>query len=37
MPFADRRQSGYGGIGIGHTMRDMTHEKMMVWNQFATP
>jgi acyl-CoA reductase-like NAD-dependent aldehyde dehydrogenase len=37
MPFAGRRQSGYGVGGIGHTMRDMTHEKMMVWNQFATP
>jgi acyl-CoA reductase-like NAD-dependent aldehyde dehydrogenase len=30
MPFAGRRQSGYGIGGIGHTMQDMTAEKMMV-------
>jgi acyl-CoA reductase-like NAD-dependent aldehyde dehydrogenase len=35
MPFSGRRQSGYGVGGIGHSMRDMTHEKMMVLNQFA--
>ncbi len=28
MPFAGRRQSGYGIGGIGHTMHDMTQEKM---------
>ena len=30
MPFAGRRQSGYGIGGIGHTMQDMTAEKMLV-------
>lgn len=30
MPFAGRRQSGYGVGGIGHTMRDMTQTKMAV-------
>jgi acyl-CoA reductase-like NAD-dependent aldehyde dehydrogenase len=35
MPFAGRRQSGYGVGGIGHTMHDMTQEKMMVLNGFA--
>ena len=35
MPFAGRRQSGYGVGGIGHSMRDMTQEKMLVINQFA--
>jgi hypothetical protein len=30
MPFAGRRHSGYGIGGIGHTMHDMTQEKMMV-------
>lgn len=30
MPFGGRRQSGYGMGGIGHTMRDMTQEKMAV-------
>lgn len=30
MPFAGRRASGYGVGGIGHTMHDMTHEKMAV-------
>ena len=30
MPFAGRRHSGYGTGGIGHTMYDMTHDKMAV-------
>jgi acyl-CoA reductase-like NAD-dependent aldehyde dehydrogenase len=30
MPFAGRRQSGYGVGGIGHTLHDMTQEKMAV-------
>ena len=30
MPFAGRRQSGYGVGGIPYTMRDMTQEKMVV-------
>jgi acyl-CoA reductase-like NAD-dependent aldehyde dehydrogenase len=30
MPFAGRRQSGYGIGGIPYTMRDMSHEKMIV-------
>ena len=30
MPFAGRRQSGYGAGGIPYTMRDMTQEKMIV-------
>lgn len=30
MPFAGRKQSGYGTGGIRYTMRDMTHEKMIV-------
>jgi acyl-CoA reductase-like NAD-dependent aldehyde dehydrogenase len=30
MPFAGRRQSGYGTGGIGYTMHDMTQEKMAV-------
>jgi acyl-CoA reductase-like NAD-dependent aldehyde dehydrogenase len=30
MPFAGRRRSGYGTGGIPYTMRDMTHEKMIV-------
>lgn len=30
MPFTGRRQSGYGIGGIGHTMHDMTQEKMAV-------
>ena len=30
MPFAGRRQSGYGTGGIPYTMRDMTQEKMIV-------
>jgi acyl-CoA reductase-like NAD-dependent aldehyde dehydrogenase len=31
MPFAGRRQSGYGVGGIPYTMRDMTQEKMIVF------
>jgi acyl-CoA reductase-like NAD-dependent aldehyde dehydrogenase len=31
MPFAGRRQSGYGVGGIPWTMRDMTEEKMIVF------
>ncbi len=34
MPFAGRRQSGYGVGGIPHTVLDMTQEKMMVINGF---
>jgi acyl-CoA reductase-like NAD-dependent aldehyde dehydrogenase len=30
MPFAGRRYSGYGVGGIGHTMHEMTQEKMAV-------
>lgn len=30
MPFAGRRQSGYGTGGIGYTMHDMTEDKMAV-------
>ncbi|MFC4726210.1 aldehyde dehydrogenase family protein [Glycocaulis abyssi] len=30
MPFAGRRQSGYGTGGIPFTLRDMTHEKMIL-------
>lgn len=30
MPFAGRRESGYGTGGIGYTMRDMTQEKMIL-------
>jgi acyl-CoA reductase-like NAD-dependent aldehyde dehydrogenase len=30
MPFAGRRQSGYGVGGIPYTMHDMTYEKMIV-------
>ena len=30
MPFAGLRQSGYGTGGIPYTMRDFTHEKMIV-------
>ena len=30
MPFAGRKQSGYGTGGIPYTMRDMTQEKMIV-------
>jgi len=31
MPFAGRRQSGYGVGGIPDTMREMTEEKMIVF------
>ena len=37
MPFAGRRQSGYGIGGIGHTMKDMTQEKMMVLPTMSAP
>jgi len=30
MPFAGRKQSGYGTGGIGYTMHDMTQDKMVV-------
>ena len=30
MPFAGRREAGYGVGGIPYTMRDMTQEKMVV-------
>ena len=30
MPFAGRHQSGYGVGGIPYTLREMTHEKMIV-------
>lgn len=30
MPFAGRRQSGYGVGGIPWTMKEMAHEKMLV-------
>lgn len=32
MPFAGRRESGYGIGGIPHTMQDMTQSKMIVMN-----
>jgi acyl-CoA reductase-like NAD-dependent aldehyde dehydrogenase len=32
MPFAGRKQSGYGTGGIGYTMHDMTQDKMAVFN-----
>ncbi len=32
MPFAGRRQSGYGIGGIPWTMKEMSHEKMLVLN-----
>lgn len=31
MPFAGRRQSGYGIGGIPYSMKDMSHEKMIVF------
>ena len=34
MPFAGRRQSGYGVGGIPSTMREMSQEKMLVLRQF---
>ena len=37
MPFAGRRQSGYGIGGIGHTMKDMTQEKMLVLPTMSAP
>lgn len=30
LPFAGRRTSGLGTGGIGHTMADMSQDKMMV-------
>lgn len=33
MPFAGRRQSGYGVGGIPYTMREMTQEKMVVFRR----
>lgn len=33
MPFAGLKQSGYGVGGIPYTMRDMTHEKMIVFRR----
>ena len=33
MPFAGRRESGYGTGGIPYTMRDMTHEKMILMHR----
>ncbi|UVO31438.1 aldehyde dehydrogenase family protein [Bradyrhizobium arachidis] len=35
MPFAGRREAGYGVGGIPHTMRDMTQEKMVVLHRRA--
>jgi acyl-CoA reductase-like NAD-dependent aldehyde dehydrogenase len=32
MPFAGRKQSGYGTGGIGYSMHDMTQDKMAVFN-----
>lgn len=36
MPFAGRRQSGFGTGGIGYTMHDMTQDKMAVIRLQAT-
>ena len=36
MPFAGRRQSGYGTGGIGYSMRDMSQEKMIVLHRGAS-
>lgn len=33
MPFAGRKESGYGVGGIPYSMRDMSHEKMIVFKQ----
>lgn len=33
MPFAGRKESGYGTGGIPYTMRDMTQEKMIILNR----
>ena len=35
MPFAGRRQSGYGMGGIPYTMQAMTEEKMIVFRKGA--
>ena len=35
MPFAGRREAGYGVGGIPYTMRDMTQEKMVVLHRRA--
>jgi acyl-CoA reductase-like NAD-dependent aldehyde dehydrogenase len=35
MPFAGRRESGYGVGGIPFSMREMTHEKMRVFRSLA--
>jgi acyl-CoA reductase-like NAD-dependent aldehyde dehydrogenase len=32
MPFAGRKESGYGVGGIPYTMEDMTEDKMIVFN-----
>src|SRR4051794_7568094 len=37
MPFAGRRQSGYGVGGIPYTMREMTQEKMIVLRRSPNP
>ena len=37
MPFAGRRQSGYGVGGIPYTMREMTQEKMIVLRRSPVP
>jgi len=37
MPFAGRRQSGYGVGGIPYTMREMTQEKMIVLRRSPDP
>jgi acyl-CoA reductase-like NAD-dependent aldehyde dehydrogenase len=35
MPFAGRRESGYGVAGIPFSMREMTQEKMRVFRYRA--
>jgi acyl-CoA reductase-like NAD-dependent aldehyde dehydrogenase len=35
MPFAGRREAGYGVGGIPYTMRDMTQEKLVVLHRRA--
>jgi acyl-CoA reductase-like NAD-dependent aldehyde dehydrogenase len=37
MPFAGRRQSGYGTGGIPATMHEMTQEKMIVFRKPSDP
>jgi acyl-CoA reductase-like NAD-dependent aldehyde dehydrogenase len=37
MPFAGRRQSGYGVGGIPYSMREMTQEKMIVLRRSPDP